>query len=149
MKEYPKGLPCALREGYGFESTNNISRTDMVSGRARQRIMFEARPDIVELTWLCSDPQALLFDVWSAKIIKADWFLIPLKVPGGMRSIEVRFTETPRGPVLVGVSHWRYTARCELRERPMIDKEWAEIMPEWVLMLDVVDLAINREWPQA
>lgn len=148
MNEYPQGLPCALREGYEFEPVNNISRTRMESGRSRQRIIFDSVPTIVSLAWICSEPQALLFEAWVGQVVRAGWFLMPLKIPGATKNVEVRFTETPMGPDLVGVSHWRYTARCELRERPLLEPGWAELMPEWVLNMNIFDLAINREWPK-
>ncbi|MNE77244.1 hypothetical protein D3C80_1735430 [compost metagenome] len=118
----------------------------MESGRARQRIIFDSVPTLVPLVWICSERQALLFDAWAAQVARAGWFLIPLKIPGGMKNVEVRFTKTPSGPELVGVNSWRYTARCELRERPLLEPGWAEFMPEWVLMMNIVDLAVNREW---
>lgn len=149
MNEYPKGLPCALRDGYSFEPVENILRTPMESGRARQRIIFDSVPTLVPLAWICSDRQALLFEAWAAQVARAGWFLIPLKIPGGMREVEVRFTSTPVGPELVGVSSWRYTSKCELRERPLLEPGWAELMPEWVLMMNIVDLAVNREWTKA
>ncbi|WP_028698209.1 MULTISPECIES: hypothetical protein [Pseudomonas putida group] len=149
MNQYPKGLPCALRDGYGFEPVNNILRTEMESGRARQRIMFDSVPTLVPLSWICSERQALLFEAWAAQVARAGWFLIPLKIPGGMRDVEVRFTKTPSGPELVGVSSWRFSAQCEVRERPLLEPGWAELMPEWVLMMNIVDLAVNREWPKA
>lgn len=149
MNEYPNGLPCALREGYAFEPINNIVRTPMESGRARQRIIFDSVPTFVPLAWICSERQALLFEAWASQVARAGWFLIPLKIPGGIRKVEVRFTESPAGPELVGVSHWKFTARCELRERPLLEPGWAELMPEWILMMNIVDLAINREWPEA
>ncbi len=147
MIEYPKGLPCALRDGYGFEPVNNISRSEMVSGRARQRIIFDSVPTMVPLSWICSERQALLFEAWAAQVAGAGWFLIPLKVPGGIRAVEVRFTQTPSGPELVGVSGWRFSGKCELRERPILAPGWAELMPGWVLMMNIFDLTMNRHWP--
>lgn len=148
MIEYPKGLPLALREGYGFEPVNNIARSSMVSGRARQRVVFESVPTVASLSWMLSDRQALLFEAWAAQVAKAGWFTMPLKVPGGINSLEVRFMATPAGPELVGLSSWRYTAQCELRERPLMPPGWAELMPDWILKMNIFDLAINREWPE-
>ncbi|MEE3636618.1 hypothetical protein UIA24_20540 [Pseudomonas sp. AL 58] len=147
MIQYPAGLPCALRESYGFEPVNNIIRTRMVSGRARQRISFSSVPATVPLSWIFSQRQALLFESWAAQVAKSDWFLMDLKTTSGFQKVEVRFTETPKGPELIGVNSWRFTASCELRERPLLAPGWAEIMPDWVLHMSTFDLAVNREWP--
>lgn len=119
----------------------------MVSGRARQRILFDSAPTMVSLSWICSDLQAQLFEAWAAQVARAGWFLMPLKIPGGMRKVEIRFIETPVGPELIGIDNWRYTANCELRERPLLAPGWAELMPECILLMDIIDLAVNRQWP--
>ena len=49
---------------------------------------------------------------------------------------------------LVGVSHWRFTANLELFKRPVVDAEWVLIAPEYILMSDIFDRAMNQEWPR-
>ncbi|RAL80514.1 hypothetical protein CSC34_0624 [Pseudomonas aeruginosa] len=35
-----------------------------------------------------------------------------------------------------------------MRERSIIDPGWAEILPEYILLADIFDIAMNREWPR-
>lgn len=143
---YPEGLPCPLRESYEFTPVNNIRRTPMDSGRARQRIEFRNVPTMVQLSWIMSSPQASLFEAWAAQVVGAGWFRLRLLTPLGFDVQEVRFTETPVGGQLTGKFSWRYRVVCELRTRFMLDIEWLEF-PEFILEASIIDYAANREWP--
>lgn len=144
---YPEGLPCPLRENYAFTPVNNIRRTPMDSGRARQRIEFLNAPSMVSLSWIMSAPQATLFEAWASQVVGAGWFAMTLLTPLGFDQQEVRFTETPTGGELTGKFLWRYRVTCELRTRPLLQPGWAEILPEYILDADIFDYAMNREWP--
>jgi len=112
--DYPTGLPAPLRSGYDINPENNIIRTQMVSGRARQRVAYTSIPAYADLSWLFTAQQAQLFESWSA-VVGGDWFSVSLKTPTGYAAIECRFTETPQGPQLVGVDLWQYKAKVETR----------------------------------
>lgn len=144
---YPEGLPCPLRENYGFTPVNNIRRTPMDSGRARQRIEFQNVPATVTLQWIMDELQARLFEAWAAQVVGAGWFTITLLTPLGFDTHEVRFTETPVGGELTGKFLWRYRVTCELRFRPILPPDWA-ILPDFILHPDIFDIAMNREWPE-
>lgn len=144
---YPEGLPCPLRENYAFTPVNNIRRTNMDSGRARQRIEFRNAPSTVQLQWIMSQVQAQLFEAWAAQVVGAGWFNMPILSPLGLNTEEIRFTETPVGGELTGKFLWRYRVVCELRNRPLLAPGWAEILPDYILHADIFDYAMNREWP--
>lgn len=144
---YPEGLPCPLRENYGFTPVNNIRRTPMDSGRARQRIEFPNAPATVALQWIMTELQARLFEAWAAQVVGAGWFTMVLLSPLGFEEQEIRFTEVPVGGELTGKFLWRYRVTCELRNRPLLDPGWAEILPDYILQADIFDYAMNREWP--
>lgn len=146
---YPEGLPCPLRETYAFTPVNNIRRTNMDSGRARQRIEFRNVPTMVQLSWVMRAPQARLFEAWAAQVVGAGWFNMELLTPLGFDVTEVRFTETPVGGELTGKFLWRYKVVCEVRNRPLMPPDWAAILPGFVLYPDIFDKAMNREWPEA
>lgn len=146
---YPEGLPCPLRENYGFTPVNNIRRTPMDSGRARQRIEFRNVPTTVSLQWLMTELQARLFEPWAAQVVGAGWFTMELLSPMGLGEHEVRFTSVPVGGELAGRKLWRYRVECELRERPMLPPGWAELLPSFVLNPEIFDYAMNVEWPEA
>lgn len=144
---YPEGLPCPLRENYAFTPVNNIRRTPMDSGRARQRIEFPNVPTMVQLQWVMSETQARLFEAWAAQVAGAGWFTMTLLSPMGFTDEEIRFTETPAGGDLTGKFLWRYRVVCEVRNRPLMPPDWAELLPSFVLNPEIFDYAMNDEWP--
>lgn len=143
--EYPSSLPCPLRAGYDITPHNNIIRTEMVSGRARQRVAYTSIPAFAELSWLFTSQQAQLFESWSA-LVGAEWFTIKIKSPLGYYDHECRFTETVKGPKLAGREMWGYKATVEIRNRILIDSDYTEILPDYILLSDIFDIAMNREW---
>lgn len=151
MIKYPEGLPLPLRTDSTHEPVSPISRTGMVTGRAMQRKKYSAVPEHVPLTWIFSESQAQLFMAWYRDALNegAAWALIPTKTPAGVMDYVARFTDIYRYSV-VGVSHWRFTAPMELRERPILTPVgWAKYAPEYILHSNLLDIAINKEWPQA
>ena len=144
---YPEGLPCPLRENYAFTPVNNIRRTQMDSGRARQRIEFRNVPALVQLQWVMTDVQARLFEAWAAQVVGAGWFMMTLLTPLGFDEQEVRFTETPVGGELTGKFLWGYRVVCEVRNRPLLPPGWVDLLPDYILDADIFDYAMNREWP--
>lgn len=145
--QYPAGLRPPLRDNYSFEPTNNIVRTGMDSGRARQRIEFENTPDIASISFIHDRNQALLFKSWVRQIAKGNWFMMPLLSEAGFDTLEVRFIEVPDGGKLLGKFLWRYDCRVEVRKPPMLPPGWVEILPDYVLQADIFDYAMNRELP--
>lgn len=149
MEAYPAGLPKPLRDGYSFEPYNNIIRTEMDSGRARQRVDFEDAPTIATLRFMFSSAEAQLFEYWQTKTVKAAWFTMTLVTPLGFGEHEVRFIEKPSGGALEGRYAWSYSCKVELRFQPLLPPGWAELAPDWILMSDIFDIAMNKEWPAA
>lgn len=151
MIEYPEGLPCALRDGYDFSPVSPLLRSDMQSGRARQRRRFTSVPTMASVSWIMTDAQAQLFEAWFRDVLEdgAQWFEMPLKTPEGERSYTARFTDIYSGPTLTGRSSWRFQAQLELRERPLIEPGWAISAPDYVLQSALFDRAMNVEWPDS
>ena len=150
--DYPAGLPLPARSGYALKHTSPFARTEMSTGRARQRRTFTSVPSMVELSWLMSNAQAQVFEGWFAHDITdgADWFNIVLTTPvGRLVPYECRFTEMYDGPALVGLASWRYTATVEMRERPILPRNWYLYGQQFILGDSIIDKAINREWPEA
>jgi len=149
--EYPKGLPLPLREGYGLQHVDPVQRTPLASGRTRDRERFKSVPSDVSVSWLLSPTEAMRFEGWHAHELNsgASWFDWPTLTPIGMSVYEAKFAQMYKGPDLVGVDHWRYTAVIRLKERPIIGKEWILYAPDFVLYGNVFDLAVNAEKPLA
>lgn len=154
MTKYPVGLPAPLL-GYGFEPENSILRTQMQSGRARQRTLYTSMPDYTQMEWLfggaCGTSgaqQAQLFLSWARRLVRHEWFEMPIRSPNGRNTVAVRFMATPSGPFPEGRGAWRFTARVELRELFVLPGDWAELAPDYLLFSDVFDRAMNFYWPE-
>jgi len=145
--DYPAILPAPLRAGYNINPENNIIRTQMVSGRARQRVAYTSVPAYADLSWLFTALEGMIFESFVAAA-GGDWFMISIKSPIGYIAQECRFMESPQGPQLVGVNLWSYKAKVELREKPSLDPSYALYYPSIILQLDIFDRAMNEAWPQ-
>lgn len=124
LAEYPASLPVPLREGYALQHVSPMVRTKMQSGRSRPRRGYTSVPTEVPVSWLCSNDQAQVFESWFQYGLfdGTDWFKCPLKTPLGLGQYVARFTDIYKGPELVGVDHWRFTARLEIRERQTLSE---------------------------
>lgn len=156
MAEFPQYphdmLPLPLQDGYGFTPVSPLLRTQMQSGRAKQRRRYRSTPTELPVTWLMkTNAQAQLFEAWYQDAINdgASWFDMSLKTPQGLLPYSCRFTEIYNGPVLVGGRYWQFTATLELRERPVIQGGWGLYYPDAFRYADIIDIALNREWPAA
>lgn len=148
--DYPAQLPAPLRSNYGFEHVSPFARTEMRTGRARQRRTFQFTPSMGNFELHLTNAEAQIFEAWFKYQITdgADWFNIDLKTPiGNMAPYECRFSEMYQGPTLSALSDWRFTFMLELRERAILPEEWLTFGTEFILGSDIIDIAINREWP--
>lgn len=148
MTTYPEGLPQPLRENSGFQPTDTTVRTEMASGRARQRPGFEFTPDDVTFVWHLTGPQAQLFKSW-IKNVRTGWFTMKFTTPEGFFAQEVRFKMPASGPRRVGIDTWWYSGEMEIRDRLTPPADEAEILPGDVLLSDIFDRTMNEWWPIA
>jgi hypothetical protein len=152
LPEFPHDLlRIPMREGYGFSPVSPLMRTNMESGRAKQRRRYQSTPTQVPVTWRFRDEgQCQLFESWYKYIISdgTSWFNSKLKTPEGIKQYKCRFMDIYTGPLLDGLD-WVYTAELELWERPTMDPLWVTYYPAAIRYMNVIDLALNREWPEA
>lgn len=146
---YPQGLPVGLYSGRSYQLVSPLQRSELRSGRARQRRRFTSVPETVTISWLFNDAQGLAFESWWRDVLidGSVWFEMPLDHPMGYDLYECRFTDVYEGPVRVGPSLWSYSASLETRERMVLDNGWGEF-PEFILGAGIIDFAINQKWPQ-
>ncbi|MCW2473427.1 MULTISPECIES: hypothetical protein [unclassified Symbiopectobacterium] len=148
---YPHNyLPIPLQNGFGMKPVSPLLRTEMTSGRARQRRQYTSTPTQAGVTWsFKKDAQAQLFEAWYRDTINdgSAWFYMNLKTPKGVESYKCRFVDIYEGPILLSGKYWQYSATLELWERPILAPGWAEF-PDLVVNSNIIDLALNREWPQ-
>lgn len=147
--DFPAELPCFLRESYDIQGVNEILRTDMASGRARQRREFENTPVQVTASILLSQQEAQLFEAWYRYELKSyQWFNATLRTPAGIHPIVCRFMQRYSGPQLTA-NKWRYTFSLELYEQDILPAGWSEYARDFILLSNYIDVAINREWPES
>ena len=122
LVSWPKQLPLPEQSGYAIQHVSPTQRTQMVSGRARQRRVYTSVPSSVAVQWFLTEQQAQLFEAFFRYAITdgADWFLLPLKTPMFTGDYECRFTGIYEGPTLTTFNKWTISATIEIKERNMI-----------------------------
>lgn len=143
-------LPIPLKDGFELKPISPFLRTDLDSGRARQRRRYLSTPTQASVTWsFKTDPEAQLFESFYLDTITdgAAWFYMNLKTPLGIMPYKCRFTEIYEGPVLMEGKYWQYRATLELWERPILPPGWGPF-PQFIIGSSIIDKAMNREWPQ-
>lgn len=147
---YPSQLP-GPQSGYSINPVSPLLRTTMADGRAEQRRRFSSTPSMVDLRWVFNSAnEAAYFEYWYKNIVfdGAAWFNCPLETPIGYKPYVCRFTDIYSGLRKIGVCTWEVSANIEIFERPIMDGEWAEF-PDFYLNADIIDVALNRLWPEA
>ena len=151
MLAYPEGLPTPQREGYGFDPVSPMTSTKLVSGRSERRRAFVSTPTVATVTWLLTPSEAQFFEGWFEHVLLSGTlpFECPLLTPLGLESYRAQFVDIYKGPDLVGVDFWKFSAQVSLFKRPLIDKEWVTDALEYVLGSDIFDITMNRVWTQS
>lgn len=149
---YPHGyLPMPLQDGYAYQPISPLKRTEMTTGRARQRRAYTSTPTQANVQWFMeTDEQAQLFEAWYRETITdgAAWFLMKLQTPLGVEFYKCRFVDIYQGPTLVAPIYWQFSATLELWKRPVLGDGWAAF-PDYIINSSIIDVALNREWPEA
>lgn len=146
--DYPAGLPLPLRSGYDLSHVSPLMRTELQSGRARQRRRYTSVPSMASVSWSFSQSEAQLFEAWFRWTLSdgAEWFNATLRTPLGLMPYECRFADMYNGPALVGIDRWQVSATIEIRERQTLSIGF-DALPSMVLSPDILDRAVNQEWP--
>lgn len=127
MIKYPSILPLPLLSSTSFKQQSNILRTEMSSGRARQRRRFLSVPTTMAATWRLSSGLATAFEGFYEHGLKEnEWFLMGIPTPQGMTEHEVRFINSPmEGYKKLGAGKWSYQANIEIKKRRKPSEESA------------------------
>ena len=150
LVSWPTQLPLPEQSGYAIQHVSPLQRTQMVSGRARQRRVYTSVPSNVAVQWFLTEQQAQLFETFFRYAITdgADWFLLPLKTPMFTGDYECRFTGIYEGPTLTAFDKWTVSATIEIKERQTIGALWL-YAPQYVIDSSIIDVALNDLWPAA
>ncbi|OIX96207.1 hypothetical protein BFS14_01720 [Serratia fonticola] len=145
-------LPMPQQGGYAFQAVNPLISTELVSGRRRQRRRFTSTPTDAQVAWFMeTDAQGQVFEAWFRDALTdgASWFYMRLQTPIGVKFYKCRFRGAIyEGPTLVPPGYWRYSATLELWERPLPPPGWGNF-PQFLAGQNIIDVALNREWPDA
>lgn len=127
MIKYPSILPLPLLSGTSFKQQSNILRTEMSSGRARQRRRFLSVPTTMPATWQLSSRMAVVFEGFFEHGLKEnEWFLMNIPTPQGLVEHEVRFINSPMENYKpLGAARWSYQANVEIKKRENPSEEVA------------------------
>jgi hypothetical protein len=147
---WPEQLPLPEQSGYAIQHVSPMQRTEMVSGRARQRRVYTSVPSMVAVQFFCTELQAQVFELFFRFGITdgADWFLLPLKTPMFTGDYECRFTGIYEGPVLIAYDKWTVSATIEIKERHTLNAGFAYV-PQYIFDSSIIDVALNDLWPAA
>lgn len=147
---WPEQLPLPEQSGYAIQHVSPLQRTEMVSGRARQRRVYTSVPSMVAVQFFCTELQAQLFELFFRFGITdgADWFMCTLKTPLGLMPYECRFNGIYDGPVLTSFNKWTFSGTLEIRERQTLGAAWV-YSPQYVIDSSIIDVALNDLWPAA
>ena len=145
---YPENLPLGLHSGRAYQLVSPLQRTELSSGRARQRRRFTSVPEGARIQWLFDSLQCRAFEAWwrDALIDGSLWFFCPLETPLGLENYDVRFTDVYTGPTRVGPHLWSISGELELRTRAVVEGEWG-LLPDYLLYASIFDKALNGLWP--
>jgi hypothetical protein len=146
---YPESLPRGLHNGRTYQTVSPLQRSELNSGRARQRRRFTSVPTMASISWIFNSAQAQAFEAWwrDALIDGSQWFECPLETPLGYSTDYVaRFTDIYSGPNRLGPMLWQITAELELRQRPILPVDWG-LIPDLVAQQAIFDIAMNEKWP--
>jgi hypothetical protein len=123
MSDFPSTLPKPMRDGYGLSPQNNLVRTDMDSGAARQRRRFSQALDMVQVSWQFDLTQMDAFRAWFKTGCNdgAAWFGVSLARGYSqlLEPVQARFVssgEAAWAAKLVTNRMWQVTAKLELRD---------------------------------
>lgn len=116
-------LPLPRMEGYGLKPVSPLLRTEMTSGRARQRRQCTSTPTQAIVKWTFkTDGESQLFEDWFRDALTDDvaCFNMKLHTPRGLEFYKCRFTDIYEGPTLIAPKYFQFSATLELWERPIL-----------------------------
>jgi len=146
---WPEQLPLPEQSGYAIQHVSPLQRTEMVSGRARQRRVYTSVPSMVAVQFFCTELQAQVFELFFRFGIAdgADWFMCTLKTPLGLMPYRCRFNGIYEGPVLTSFNKWTFSGTLEIRERQTLTSD--ELFDiQGIIDSEIFDRALNDKWPK-
>ena len=125
LVRYPKDLKLPLVSTHRLSQNPNLLRTEMASGRARQRKRFQSVPTTMAATWKLKAEQAVILEgfVRHGTNDAVNWFVMPIRTPQGLIDHDVRFKQSPLESCSFNGGFWSYSANIEIKERQIVSEE--------------------------
>jgi hypothetical protein len=120
---FPSVLPAPGVSGYSLAPQENVIRTDMESGPARQRRRFTREATTINLTFLFNRTQMGVFEYWFNNDAQhgAAWFNISLANGAGITTVQARFVGPYKATARPGL-FFDVTAEVEVDQMPTISQ---------------------------
>ncbi len=134
MEDFPSQYLPAPTVSFNGNTAGSTIRTQMESGRVRQRSRFTRETRLYSVNWEMSDFQYGLFQSFVLYQINrgADWFNIDLPVGGeGMRTVSARIVDGKYSGAHVPVMNWNVSAQLEVDDAGV----WSEDL--YFLMIEL------------
>lgn len=134
MASWPSSLPVPLRTGYEINPEDPVLRTQMDAGPDRVRRRYTAIPSRIPVRWRFTDAQFALFEAWHKHeaLDGAAWFSLSLLNGLSLQTVEARFVKPPK-ELLLGGTNWEVSAELEVRELPVMSREYLDIVLDYTL----------------
>lgn len=148
---YPSTFPKPQRDGHSYQHTSTFTRTDMDSGRARQRRRFSSVPTVATFKFIMTTAEFSAFEAWFRDTLAdgVKWFNMSAYTPiGAETQVVCRFMEMYSDFSALGVTHWEFSVKLEFFERPLMPQGWG-LFPDLVTRSGIIDIAMNEKWPEA
>lgn len=153
MIKFPDILPSPQISTNEIKHVSPFSRSQMISGRTRQRKEFDKTISNTVFSFVFSADEVLVFEDWYENSINSgqDWFTIKRLTAGGIQDVQARFTSMYQGANPMGLSgFWSVSFNAEIRDYFVLDGDWWKF-PEWVIddcgnKNCILDCVVNNFW---
>jgi hypothetical protein len=144
MITWPAWLP-APNIDFSDDVSQASVRTQMESGRFRQRTRFQRQNRTMSVTWTLDDDQRAGFTSLFKYSLNGgnDWFYMTLPLVEGMTVCTVRFIASSYSEKHEAILHWKISAKMEMQDQVApLSAEEIEFMLE-LESLDAFHLAVE------
>lgn len=147
---WPKELPWALLQGYEVQTVDPVERTPLDSGRERERRRYVSVPQDIKVEFIFNRSQSAYFELMFKETLQdgVGYFKAHTRTGRGVLQEILKFNGIYRGPIPVSAALNRYTATLRVFERKTIDPAFIDL-PGLVAGWSLIDLTMNRHWPEA
>lgn len=133
MEAWPTSLPI-FRTNQTAEPNNNVLRTEMAGGIARQRQQYTARTYQVSGTLKFDDKERWLFEGWVQHRLAggAAWFTTDMAFGGDdadpfLKSVTARIVKGAYKVAFVDDTMWQISATLEVKDPPIMTAAQADV----------------------